>query len=298
MNLPKQLQKNLSSAQGQMLIIFLLLMVVASAIVLSIASRTITDVRITTTTDQSNKAYFAAEAGIEEALRRIEASCAVVNPCDDFVSSFDNIATTSSTDFVQAPSSSVYFYPDSVGHDQSAQILLTDPNNPAAGSNSLLNNLEVHWGLPGLSPTTAVEVILVYMNGGNFGSVRYAFHPSPPQNGFCEATMTNTSLIGASETRTFSYGAPLSLACGGETIPGTATSVMVRVRPLFNGTTGVPIAIRNTGGTNIPAQGWTIVSTGKNAGTTRKIETTKTFPSVGSLFDYALFNGSNGTLQK
>src|SRR3989344_1324281 len=69
MDLPKT---HLKSSKGQILILFLLVLVVGVAIVLSVASRTITDIRTTTTSDESNRAYFAAEAGIEEALKRLE----------------------------------------------------------------------------------------------------------------------------------------------------------------------------------------------------------------------------------
>src|SRR3989338_9342906 len=69
MDLPR---RQLKSPKGQILILFLLVLVVGLAIVLSVASRSITDIRTTTTSDESNRAYFAAEAGIEEALKRLE----------------------------------------------------------------------------------------------------------------------------------------------------------------------------------------------------------------------------------
>jgi len=60
-----------NNQSGQILIIFLLVLVVGLAIALSIASRTVTDIRQTTTSDESNRAYFAAEAGVERALKQI-----------------------------------------------------------------------------------------------------------------------------------------------------------------------------------------------------------------------------------
>ena len=56
--------KNFKKQAGQILIIFLLILVVGLALVLSVASRSITDIRITTSTDESNRAYFAAEIKI------------------------------------------------------------------------------------------------------------------------------------------------------------------------------------------------------------------------------------------
>src|SRR3990167_1701920 len=69
MTLPKYLKTNQS---GQVLVIFLLVLVIGLALVLSIASRTVTDIRQTTTSDESNRAYFAAESGIEDALKKIK----------------------------------------------------------------------------------------------------------------------------------------------------------------------------------------------------------------------------------
>src|SRR3989344_6653038 len=71
MYLPKYLKKNES---GQVLVIFLLVLVIGLALVLSIASRTVTDIRQTTTSDESNRAYYAAESGVEDALKKIEDS--------------------------------------------------------------------------------------------------------------------------------------------------------------------------------------------------------------------------------
>src|SRR3990167_1792944 len=68
MTLPRN---NLKSQSGQILIIFLLILVIGLAIILSIASRAITDLRVSTTSEESSRAYFAAEAGVEEALKRI-----------------------------------------------------------------------------------------------------------------------------------------------------------------------------------------------------------------------------------
>src|SRR3989344_1951173 len=70
----------LKSSKGQAVILYLLILIIGMTIVLTVASRVITDIRITTTTDESNRAYFAAEAGVEEALRRLQQSPGAVGP--------------------------------------------------------------------------------------------------------------------------------------------------------------------------------------------------------------------------
>ena len=58
----------MQTARGQALVIILLVLAVASTVVLSLVSRTVTDVAITTKEKDSSRAFSAAEAGVEEAL--------------------------------------------------------------------------------------------------------------------------------------------------------------------------------------------------------------------------------------
>src|SRR3989304_631033 len=90
---PKNLHKN--KEKGQILILFLLVLVVGLAIVLSVASRTITDIRTTTTSDESNRAYFAAEAGIEEALQQLESTGSI--PGGSFQTNFSATVNATAT---------------------------------------------------------------------------------------------------------------------------------------------------------------------------------------------------------
>src|SRR3989344_4896902 len=58
----------LGMKSGQILILVLLIVVVALAVGLSVASRNITNLRTATQTDQSQRAFTAAEGGIEKIL--------------------------------------------------------------------------------------------------------------------------------------------------------------------------------------------------------------------------------------
>src|SRR3989338_5751978 len=55
--------------EGQIVLILVLITVVGLTIGLSLISRTITDIRISSQIEQSSRAFSAAEAGIETALR-------------------------------------------------------------------------------------------------------------------------------------------------------------------------------------------------------------------------------------
>src|SRR5579885_3559975 len=54
---------------GQAFLIVVLVMVIALTVGLSIASRTITNLRVSTEEENSQKAFSAAESGIEQALK-------------------------------------------------------------------------------------------------------------------------------------------------------------------------------------------------------------------------------------
>src|SRR3972149_6444629 len=57
--------------QGQILILVLLAVVVILAVGLSVASRNITNLRTSTQTEQSQRAFSAAEGGVEDVLSRL-----------------------------------------------------------------------------------------------------------------------------------------------------------------------------------------------------------------------------------
>src|SRR3990167_6666943 len=57
--------------RGQILILILLIVVVALAVGLSVASRNITNLRTSTQTEHSQRAFTAAEGGVEDVLSRL-----------------------------------------------------------------------------------------------------------------------------------------------------------------------------------------------------------------------------------
>src|SRR3990167_6518831 len=57
---------------GQILILVLLIVVVSLAVGLSVASRNLTNLRISTQTQESQRAFSAAEGGVEDVLSRLQ----------------------------------------------------------------------------------------------------------------------------------------------------------------------------------------------------------------------------------
>src|SRR4030043_808919 len=319
-NLPK---KYFASARGQVLILFLLILVLAMSIVVSISSRTVTEIEVTTTSDDSNKAYFAAEAGVEEALEHYKTT--VPSPGATIHLSFDNAAsatTTVSTGGVRDN----FVYPNLVDRDDVAQVMmLNDPNNlnsgwcppPAAAGNCIVT---IYWGTDPAGANSnkqAIEVSVVFIDSAGVWQItKFAVSAGPPP--FCsvgaqivpvgpERTRTD-SVSGV--TFTFFYKTDINLrftlpaspisgcavANQGGTV-GNGQIVLMRIRPLFN-LQAIPVAV-SSDSPQIPNQGVTLESVGSTtSGVTRKIEVTTLYPAMPAIFDYVLFNGGTSPLTK
>jgi len=279
-----------SYSSGQILILILLIIVVGFTILLSIISRSLTDVRIATNTEATNRAYFAAEAGVEEALKKI-AGGSISGGTIDFAA-----INKSTADYTINSAPSVDFnYPNNVTRDDSIQInLLTNYFNPAAGSYA--GNLKICWG-NSTSDKPAIETTLVYENpSGTFLAKKDAFDPDLTRiltNNFV-ASDAGTCTVGVT-----SYQFQKTLDYSTTAVPGV--HYLLRIRLLYN-TNAQPLGLTTAiigGSPPLPTQGYDITSTGKtDLGTVRKLKVFKQYPGLPAIFDYVLFNGSTSPLTK
>lgn len=319
MILPKRILIEAKSPKGQAMILFLLILVVGLGIVLSVASRTVTDIRTTTASDESNRAYFAAEAGIEEALGRLKSSAGPVPKLDlNFPDLSARATTTVNTSVGERE---IYVVPFDVKKDDVAQVnMLDDPNVPTAGW--MGDTLNVYWGNDPATFGTdqAIEVTLLIYTG-NFAITKWIFDPDSTRRlplNFCAPNAPSPipggiplqdSVTGLEKT--FYYSATIDIVDSDP--PGTAckhgpgkgdipTPVFLRIRPLFNDNNPIPVAVKAAPSSPplpLPGQEQVIESTGRTvSGVTRKIRVTRTFPALPAIFDYVLFSGETGPLKK
>ncbi|MDP2671390.1 MAG: hypothetical protein Q8P13_02900 [bacterium] len=201
MNLP---EKETQKQKGQILIVFLLVLVVGIAIVLSVASRTLTDIRTTTTSEESNRAYFAAEAGVESALKKISQSAGSVAFSLDFSAVNQTNAVVSGKPF-QSGTDGFYAFADNIAKDDVAQfVLLNNFNNLGGGAYGTCVSgpcspatVDIYWQDPASAepPATAIEVSLIYYSSGNYSITKWAFDPDSSRaagasgNNFCSANV-------------------------------------------------------------------------------------------------------------
>lgn len=318
MILPKYFR---NSQSGQILIIFLLILVVGLAITLSIASRTVTDVRQTTTSDESNRAYFAAEAGVENALKKIEEGGAFAitgGQADVNLTSVNRSEADVDVVPLTVASSEVFLFPNDVARDEVSQLNTIYDFNDISTIATLTSlrrseRLHVYFGAEAASysPLPAVEVSIISKNGALWAISKYTFDPDSTRrgaggNGFCDAT---TDATGARATNTgvsvdFKYRAEVWLYDGSHNCPGTDNDtltagyepVLARIRLLYN-SVNLPLGVGALTGAGVvkalPSQGSKITSIGKTAsGVTRKLTVTRLYPALPAIFDYVLYNGS------
>lgn len=305
---------SLADESGQILIIILLVLVVGVSIVLSLSARSITDIRTTTSTEQSNRAYFAAEAGIERALQQIKDNAVTGN----IVGSGGNLGNNASyTGTIASTGGSAQAFYFSGLKDTTTQVnLRTTVTDDTTGLNG--GRLNVYWhttASPQTSDTAALEVTLLRKNSatGSYSLDKYACDPfvATRSNGFScgGAASSSFTISGNCATPTLSgisNNSSITNFCNkvGITINASANekTLLARIRPIYAGD-GIAVEYANSAGTApalaLPQQGYTITSTGVGTdGSNRKLVVFRSFPSLPTVFDFVLYNGSNNALQK
>ena len=265
------LQENLSS--GQALLIVVLVIVVALTVGLSVAVRTTTNLRISSENESSEKAFSAAEAGIEQAL---------VNN-SSIPSTLIGTNASYETDVAVLSGQSIILNNDSlVLKDEPVDLWLsTYPTY----SSSWSGNLTINWGAlsdscnasESLNTKSALEVIVISGTVANPITTTYLIDPCSARsssNNFEFISVAGNTING----RTFANKKSITINSG----------LIVRIIPLYAGSI---IAVeKGSADPNIPGQGIVITSTGQSGDTVRKIVTYRSYPKLPiELFPFVYF---------
>ncbi len=280
---------------GQIILILILVMTVALAIGLSIVQKSLVDVSTASKLEQSSRAFSAAEAGIEKALR------------GDTTPQFFNDNNSQITEIVDpgslppavssgTPQPALEYPP--LAKEDIAQVWLANPDsasNPPAAAYTQ-PTLDVYWGNSS-TDYAAIEISLIYHNGTSYQSRKWYIDNSSasriPPNGF-EAIICGGYTIGVNRyqcKKTLGN----TLGPGNEPLPVTSPNVLMllRVRLLYN-STSQPFAVQavDSCGANclLPSQAKSIISTGVSGDTLRKVKLFQLNKVVPFYFDYALFS--------
>jgi len=248
--------------RGQILVLVLLVVVVALAVGLSVASRNITNLRTSVQTEQSQRAFSAAEGGIENVLSRLSTVPVGTNisvPVGDITATV-NVAANNT-------------YKATIEEGTVGQVDLTCVSPCTPGT-----QIRIEWGKKGdvlEDPNPAsIEITQVYGTSPNYNQARSAF--SAGVSGRDETGFTAGSCTGS--------GAFLCQA----TITRQAGALFLRIRPFW---TKATVQVTSVDGT-LPVQTYDVTSTATTPlGVTRKVQITRTaLPALPAVFDYVLFS--------
>lgn len=279
---------------GQILILVLLVVVVALAVGLSVASRNITNLKSSTQAEQSQRAFTAAEGGVEDVLSKLNNVANVMSSvqplgynsqgCTKESNGIANcsIATASGvTGTVKVLAASTY--EKTVEPGDVAQINLQGYSG----------NFDVEWFKSGEPDKVSLEFTFICNSpspcvGENF-SGSYGQHR--------EAYTTDTTMGGNQTGFSLCPGYNSAPAAGNFgckntfSVPVAANVRILRMKPFWD-----RVTIRvSGGGATFPVQTYEITSTATtDTGVSRKVEVKRdALPQLPAIFDYVLYSGGD-----
>lgn len=264
--------------RGQALLLVILIMVVGLSIGLAVAGRSITNLRISSEEENSQRAFSAAEAGIEQALKEgcvpEGEGCRIITgsfTADNFESQYN--ATV--TDLKDDGTGIILNGGNSVLADDGIDIWLVshDSNNKPVYTTPWNGNLTIYWGAQGLvaCDEAALEIVLIYSDTpspNTAKSKRFAYDECSERrnlNNFSNPPDGGESFKG----RDFEYKTAVININNG---------YIIRVIPLYkNAILGLK---KSVGSDNLPSQGKIIESIGTSDPTKRKVTYYQGYPAL------------------
>lgn len=274
---------------GQIIVILLLIMLVALSIGLAFTQKSVTDVTTSTQSEQSSRAFSAAEAGIEKALTGTAPAGTSVN--------LDNNATAqidSSALLPVAGTHAAIEYPP-IGRETTAQFWFTDPNNSAVTYND--NRFDLYFGNASTTDKPAVEVKMIVQSAGKFYSQSYYYDSDAVRaanNHFtpvsCNSSTLISSILGANHDFycKVTVGPILNPAGGGYCPSASCKLILARVRLLY-ASENHSIALEPLNA-EFPPQIQIYNSTGISGQSEKQIQAFRVKDVVPPWFDFAVFS--------
>ena len=267
---------------GQILILVLLIVVVSLAVGLSVASRNLTNLRISTQTQESQRAFSAAEGGVEDVLSRLQTLAQTQQAALTSGSGYND------TFYVGDLSATVKVfgrnvYETTVPLGEVAQVTLVV--NPGPPVSYHTGNLTIEWQV---TPDAPIELTFVcdsisLSNNCTVNSVAGVDHGDYAQNRF--AYQAPGSLGGQ---QGFQNCTQIASICSVTiNVPSAAKPIILRIKPFHNA-----VNLKVYGTPSLPTQIYEINSVAKTSlGITRRVQVTRTaLPALPAVFDYVLYS--------
>lgn len=282
--------KCMFAQKGQILLVVILVIIISSTIGLSVASRSITNIRTATEEAESQKALSAAEAGIE---RTIQSTVPIAidetkNPSNNS-SYLTKVTPVKSSSFLINGGSTILdaagaitgTIPNTVPKAEGADVWFVDHNangDAIYSSAKSTNFLNLYWGTlssEGCSNINnmpaAIQVIVVTRNPSppnEVKSYRYVYDSCNRGNNFTKSEDAGNYAINGAAGIKFKYKTPKN-----HLAKGVKDVVLMRVVPIYRDAV-IGLDTCNPEGNNcedLPSQGYIISSTGTSGQANRKI---------------------------
>lgn len=269
---------NRTSERGQVLLAVILIAVVALTIGLSLVSRSITSVRVASQSEESQRAFQAAEAGVERTAVAVRLS---PTPPQTLSGSFENSADYSTR--VTVVGGRRDFVLNGAGpleQDIGSDLWLSTYSTFAS---PMTDNITLYFASPlqsqcsgnGDRITPAIEILVLSSPVASPTLTKHVVDPCIGTGRLPGAV--NASSGGTIQNESFLYSYTFSVTNG----------LIARVVPIYN-QTKVAVVSANI---NFPTQGSVIESTGTSGDSARKVVVYQSHPQVPiELFQYAILS--------
>lgn len=263
--------------KGQIALIVLLVMVVVLTIGLSVASRSVTDIYLSESKEAGIRAFNAAEAGIEEALSRVNLAGESFDVSVGDITANVNVEELNTLETL-VKRNDVIEVPLSGGSATGVRISWTREEDGEQNPDGVCE--EDEGGAP-----ASIEIIRLRQELAGVVGLRYLYNAPTCAivNGFETAAAGSDGFVS-------------SVTLPDPSIDGDPADgvydIALRIRTFYNKAT---VAVLPTDG-ELPSQEYRISSTATTeTGETRAVELTRSASALPAIFDYALFSGSNLT---
>lgn len=285
---------------GQIILVLLLIITVALGIGLSIVNRSLSDVSTATKVEQSSRAFSAAEAGIERAVKNSLAG----QPSTPDFNLDETLVEVEVKDNLPDAGQALEYPP--IGKEEIAHVWLVNPVTlDADGYNGVSGgtSLNIYWGDPAVTglDVPAIEVSFVYADTSSpaaYRTQKFYYDPDSTRrtsNGFSDpiaggaGNCSNPTAVSAlSPSPGKAYKCRVTIAPSTTNFPSLSRLMLVRAR-VFYSSVSQPFAVAATSGP-LPRQAKMFTSTGTTGDTQRKVRLFQVSNVVPFYFDYALFS--------
>lgn len=287
----RKLKLGMRKKDGQILILVLLVVVVALAVGLSVASRNLTNLRTSTQAEQSQRAFTAAEGGVEDVLSKLNTVANVIQtPGAVNVSGCSNVDTTQANCTLQNASTTTGVAGTVNVVASKTYEKTVEPGDVAQVNMEGAGMFYVLWQKDTDPQQVSVEFTFICglpspckgdSFSGNYGQHREAYTSDTSisgQSGFpaCQAVTDPTM-------------APYK--CIKVYISANSNLKLLRIKPFHN---RVSLKMVPVGG-SFPVQTYAITSVATtDTGVSRKVQVSRdALPQLPAVFDYVLYSGGD-----